>query len=72
MALHVKVYLNGSNQLGVVNLSIISPQTNAQLNSLYPNSIPTFSVYCPNVSGGGLTYVYMGSGLWSSELLTHN
>lgn len=56
----------------VINTKITQPQTNAQLNALYPNSVPSFIVFCPNIVGGGLAYVYLGSGLWSSSMLTLN
>lgn len=56
----------------IVNTQITQPKTNAELNALYPNSLPSFMVFCPNIIGGGLTYIYLGSGFWSSSILTLN
>lgn len=62
----------GGGFSSVVNLQITQPQSNSQLNALYPDAGSGSVVFCPNIIGGGLMYVYLGNGTWSNSLLTLN
>lgn len=59
-------------EIGIINVSITTTQTAAQLNTLYPNVPALFTVNCPNITGGGLAYVCYDAAnkLWMSYPLT--
>lgn len=59
-------------EIQVVNTTISSAQTAAQLNTLYPNAVTLFTVVCPNITGGGIAYIcYDGvNHLWCQYSIT--